>query len=99
MSSRMEPTRLGPGGEAVRHEHLADADCGIAQALGVMGDWWTFLIVRDIAGGTTRFDALQRELGVSRRALTERLAGLVEHEGLHRQRYSPHPPRLDYLLT
>ncbi|GAA1499478.1 hypothetical protein GCM10009827_001430 [Dactylosporangium maewongense] len=78
---------------------LADADCGISQALGVMGDGWTFLIVRDIAGGTTRFDALQRTLGVSRRALTERLARLVEHGVLHRRQYSAHPPRYDYLLT
>jgi DNA-binding HxlR family transcriptional regulator/peroxiredoxin len=78
---------------------LADADCGIAQSLGVMGDWWTFLVVRDIAGGTTRFDPLQRELGVSRRALTERLAGLVEHGVLERRAYSEHPPRYDYLLT
>lgn len=78
---------------------LADADCGISQALGVMGDGWTFLIVRDIAGGTTRFDALQRALGVSRRALTERLARLVEHGVLRRRQYSAHPPRYDYLLT
>ncbi|MEU5964621.1 winged helix-turn-helix transcriptional regulator [Micromonospora parva] len=83
----------------MRREDLADADCGIAQALGVLGDWWTFLIVRDVAGGTTRFDALQRELGVSRRALTERLAALVEHGVLERRAYSHHPPRYDYLLT
>ncbi|MEU4401992.1 winged helix-turn-helix transcriptional regulator [Micromonospora orduensis] len=83
----------------MRREDLADADCGIAQALGVLGDWWTFLIVRDVAGGTTRFDALQRELGVSRRALTERLAALVEHGVLRRRPYSTHPPRHDYLLT
>ncbi|MEU7799624.1 winged helix-turn-helix transcriptional regulator [Micromonospora arborensis] len=83
----------------MRREDLADADCGIAQALGVLGDWWTFLIVRDVAGGTTRFDALQRELGVSRRALTERLAALVEHGVLERRPYSRHPPRFDYLLT
>ncbi|MFG1869644.1 winged helix-turn-helix transcriptional regulator [Micromonospora arborensis] len=83
----------------MRREDLADADCGIAQALGVLGDWWTFLIVRDVAGGTTRFDALQRELGVSRRALTERLAALVEHGVLERRAYSRHPPRFDYLLT
>ncbi|MEO3771131.1 winged helix-turn-helix transcriptional regulator [Micromonospora sp. B9E7] len=83
----------------MRREDLADADCGIAQALGVLGDWWTFLIVRDVAGGTTRFDALQRELGVSRRALTERLAALVEHGVLERRPYSRHPPRYDYLLT
>jgi DNA-binding HxlR family transcriptional regulator/peroxiredoxin len=86
------------GGD-VRRADLADADCGIAAALGVMGDWWTFLVVREIAGGTTRFDGLQRELGVSRRALTERLAGLVEHGVLRRQPYSEHPPRFDYLLT
>ncbi|MEU4553727.1 winged helix-turn-helix transcriptional regulator [Micromonospora violae] len=83
----------------MRREDLVDADCGIAQALGVLGDWWTFLIVRDVAGGTTRFDALQRELGVSRRALTERLASLVEHGVLERKPYSQHPPRFDYLLT
>ncbi|MEV4123076.1 winged helix-turn-helix transcriptional regulator [Micromonospora sp. NPDC049645] len=83
----------------MRREDLADADCGIAQALGVLGDWWTFLIVRDVAGGTTRFDALQRELGVSRRALTERLNALVEHGVLERRAYSRHPPRYDYLLT
>ncbi|SBT41913.1 winged helix-turn-helix transcriptional regulator [Micromonospora auratinigra] len=83
----------------MRKADLGDADCGIAQALGVLGDWWTVLIVREVAGGTTRFDALHRELGVSRRALTERLAGLVEHGVLHRRPYSAHPPRHDYLLT
>lgn len=83
----------------VKRVDLADADCGIAQALGVLTDWWTFLLVRDVAGGVTRFDALQRELGVSRRALAERLAGLVEHGVLERRPYSEHPPRYDYILT
>ncbi|MEV4625124.1 winged helix-turn-helix transcriptional regulator [Micromonospora sp. NPDC049523] len=83
----------------MKRADLADADCGIAQALGVIGDWWTFLVVRDIAGGTTRFDALQRELGVSRRALAERLASLVAHGVLEKRAYSAHPPRYDYLLT
>ncbi|WP_200213232.1 winged helix-turn-helix transcriptional regulator [Micromonospora coerulea] len=83
----------------MRREDLGDADCGIAQALGVLGDWWAVLIIRDIAGGTTRFDVLQRELGVSRRALAERLAALVEQGVLRRQPYSAHPPRHDYLLT
>ena len=83
----------------VRRVDLADADCGIAQSLGVLTDWWTFLIVRDVAGGVTRFDGLQRGLGMSRRALTERLASLVEHGVLHRRRYTDRPPRHDYLLT
>lgn|GEM_PF-275771 len=83
----------------VRKSDLANAECGIAQALGVLHDRWTFLILRDIAGGATRFDALQRGLGVSRRVLTERLATLVEHDVLRRRFYSRHPPRADYLLT
>ena len=85
--------------ERVRRVELIDADCGIEQALGVLTDWWTFLVVRDTAGGVTRFEALQRSLGVSRRALTERLAALVEHGVLRREPYSEHPPRFDYLLT
>ncbi|WP_106127643.1 winged helix-turn-helix transcriptional regulator [Pseudosporangium ferrugineum] len=83
----------------MRRVEPVDADCGIAQALGVLTDWWTFLVVRDIAGGVTRFDALQRELGVSRRALTERLAALTDHGVLRREAYSQRPPRYDYLLT
>lgn len=83
----------------VRRVDLADADCGIAQSLGVLTDWWTFLLIRDIAGGVTRFDGLQRGLGMSRRALAERLASLVEHGVLRRQRYTDRPPRHDYLLT
>ncbi|GAA2550763.1 hypothetical protein GCM10010435_21100 [Winogradskya consettensis] len=83
----------------VRRVDLVNADCGIEQALSVLTDWWTFLIVRDVAGGVTRFDALQRELGMSRRALTERLGGLVEQGVLRRVAYQDNPPRHDYLLT
>jgi DNA-binding HxlR family transcriptional regulator/peroxiredoxin len=83
----------------VKREDLTDASCGIAQALGVVGDWWTLLVVREIAGGVTRFDALQRSLGISRRALAERLGGLVDHGVLARTAYSEHPPRFDYLLS
>jgi DNA-binding HxlR family transcriptional regulator/peroxiredoxin len=83
----------------VKREDLTDATCGIAQALGVVGDWWTFLVVREVAGGTTRFDGIQAALGISRRALTERLAHLVEQGVLVRRPYSERPPRHDYLLT
>ena len=83
----------------MRREDLRSDHCGIAQALGVVGDWWTVLVLRDVAGGITRFDGLQRSLGVSRRALTERLAQLVDDGVLRREAYSEHPPRHDYVLT
>ncbi|MYY06354.1 winged helix-turn-helix transcriptional regulator [Streptomyces sp. ATexAB-D23] len=77
----------------------ADADCAIAQALDVVGDWWTLLIVRDAARGVHRFDALQRELGVSRKVLAERLRLLVEAEVLTREPYQERPARYEYRLT
>ncbi|MEU4393041.1 winged helix-turn-helix transcriptional regulator [Kribbella sp. NPDC023855] len=83
----------------MRHDDLAETDCGIAQALSVVGDWQTLLVVRESAAGVTRFDALQRELGISRRALAEKLARLVEQGILQRRAYSDRPPRYDYVLT
>lgn len=78
---------------------LSDADCAIAQALDVVGDWWTLLIVRDTARGVHRFDALQQELGVSRKVLTERLRMLTDAGVLVRQPYQDRPVRHEYRLT
>lgn len=83
----------------MRFHDPGDSDCAIAQALGVVGDWWTLLVVRELAGGVTRFGELADTLGVSRKVLTERLNALVEHGIVRRSRYSDHPPRSDYLLT
>ncbi|MEU9253163.1 winged helix-turn-helix transcriptional regulator [Streptomyces sp. NPDC048270] len=79
--------------------HLGDADCSIAQALDVVGDWWTLLIVRDAARGLHRFDELQRELGMSRKVLAERLKLLVEAGVLTREPYRERPVRHEYRLT
>ncbi|WP_369379978.1 winged helix-turn-helix transcriptional regulator [Streptomyces sp. cg36] len=78
---------------------LHDEHCAIAQALDVVGDWWTLLIVRDAARGVHRFDALQRELGMSRKVLAERLKLLVETEVLTREPYQDRPVRYEYRLT
>lgn len=85
--------------DAVRYRDLADAECAIAQALAVVGDWWSLLIVRDVAGGRVRFDELQEELGVSRKVLSERLKTLVDHDVLELRPYSEHPPRHEYHLS
>jgi DNA-binding HxlR family transcriptional regulator/peroxiredoxin len=83
----------------MRYRDARGDQCAIAQALGVVGDWWTLLIVRDIAGGLTRFDSLQHELGVSRKVLAQRLRHLIEHEVIAAVRYSERPPRHEYVLT
>jgi DNA-binding HxlR family transcriptional regulator/peroxiredoxin len=83
----------------MRRPSTADADCAIAQAAGMVGDWWSLLLIRDVAGGIHRFDALQAELGVSRKLLAERLRQLVGDGILERRPYSEHPPRYEYHLT
>ncbi|POX45887.1 winged helix-turn-helix transcriptional regulator [Streptomyces sp. Ru72] len=83
----------------MRYTELGDPDCAIAQALTVVGDPWTLLLIRDVAGGTHQFDALRDGLGISRKVLTERLKSLVADGVLEKRLYSPHPPRYEYHLT
>ena len=78
---------------------LDQMNCSIARTLDVIGDAWTPLILRDIAVGITRFDAIQRDLGISRKVLSERLASLVEHGVLTRVAYQDKPTRYDYYPT
>lgn len=74
-------------------------DCPIARTLDVVGEWWTPLVVRDLAAGTSRFDSLQESLGVSRKVLAQRLAKLQEHGVVERNAYQHNPVRYDYTLT
>jgi DNA-binding HxlR family transcriptional regulator len=78
---------------------FADMTCSIARALDVAGEWWSPLILRDVHLGITRFDELRRDLGISRKVLTERLDRLVEQGVLAKRAYSARPPRHEYLLT
>lgn len=78
---------------------FADITCSIARTLDAAGEWWSPLILRDVHLGITRFDELRRDLGISRKVLSERLERLVEQGVLARRAYSEHPPRHDYLLT
>lgn len=79
--------------------HNADEACGIAQAAMVLGDWWNVLVLREIARGHVRFDALAAGIGLSRKVLTERLGRLVAHGVLQRSLYQRRPVRYEYLLT
>lgn len=82
-----------------RRTPIPDPDCAIAQAVDVLGDWWSLLVLRDVARGRRRFDELRASLGVSRAVLTDRLQSLVADGVLARRAYSTHPPRDEYLLT
>jgi DNA-binding HxlR family transcriptional regulator len=78
---------------------FADRACTMARALDVIGDEWTILILRDLLFGVRRFDALQAELGISRKVLAQRLARLQADGIVERTAYQPNPPRYEYRLT
>jgi DNA-binding HxlR family transcriptional regulator len=55
--------------------------------------------MRDAFLGVRRFDDIQRDLGIARNVLRDRLARLVEEGLLERRAYQERPPRSEYRLT
>ena len=73
--------------------------CSIARSLELIGERWTLLIIRDIFRRTRRFDELQRNLGIARNVLANRLDRMVDEDILVKRQYQERPPRYEYLLT
>ena len=74
--------------------------CPVAKALELVGDRWTLLLVRDLLGGTRRFQDLEASLpGIAPNILSDRLKLMEEHRLVRRRFYSDHPPRAEYALT
>jgi DNA-binding HxlR family transcriptional regulator len=78
---------------------LADQPCSIARTLDVAGEWWSPLILRDVAYGVRRFAAIQEDLGISANVLADRLDTLVAEGLLQRSLYQQRPERHEYRLT
>lgn len=71
----------------------------MARALGVIGDRWTLLVLRDVFQGAHRFEEFRRLTGAPRSTLSKRLNWLVKSRVLERVRYSDSPARYEYHLT
>lgn len=78
---------------------LEDRECPLSATLGLVGEWWTLLILHDAFDGYTRFDEFQENLGVSSSLLAGRLKRLVEVGIFERRPYQTKPVRHEYVLT
>jgi DNA-binding HxlR family transcriptional regulator len=78
---------------------FGDENCSVAQALEVLGDWWTLLLVREAFFGTRRFADFEANLGISKNVLTQRLAHLVDRGVFARVDAGQHGTRYEYELT
>lgn len=75
------------------------AECGISAALEVVGERWSFLILRGTFNGLQHFEEFQATLGIARNILSNRLARLVEHDILKRQADPADRRKIVYRLT
>jgi DNA-binding HxlR family transcriptional regulator len=78
-----------------------EAVCSIERTLAVLGERWTFLVLREAFFGRTRFAEFRDVLGVSTDVLSARLARLVEYGVLEKRAYQEpgSRPRDSYHLT
>lgn len=63
--------------------------CPIEIVLAVVGDRWSLLIIRDCINGLTRFNQIQKNLGISRNILSCRLNQLIENKILYKSQSAP----------
>jgi DNA-binding HxlR family transcriptional regulator len=73
--------------------------CSIARAMEILGERWTFLILREAFYGVRRFSDMQRNLGIARNILSTRLQTLVSAGIFERRLYQEEPERYEYRLT
>jgi DNA-binding HxlR family transcriptional regulator len=71
----------------------------VSRTLQVIGDKWSFMVVRESFFGIRRYDQIQARLGIAPNILTDRLSRLVMTGILRKQLYQRNPDRYEYLLT
>lgn len=75
-------------------------ECPVATTVGLVGNKWKLLILRDILAGPQRFGRLQRSLaGISAKVLTESLRAMEADGIIIRTVYPASPPVVEYSLS
>lgn len=75
------------------------ANCGLPAALEVMGERWSFMILRAAFNGLHHFEEFLGALGIARNILSNRLARLVEHGIMKREPLAEDRRKIEYRLT
>ena len=81
-----------------RHREML-RQCSIAAALDVVGERWSFLILRGVFNGLSHFEEFQSTLGIARNILSNRLARMVERGILAREPDPSDRRKISYHLT
>lgn len=74
--------------------------CPVEITMGLIGDKWKVLIIRDLLTGTKRFGELKKSLtGITQKVLTDNLRQMEASGLISRKVYAEVPPRVEYSLT
>jgi DNA-binding HxlR family transcriptional regulator len=73
--------------------------CSLPAALEVMGERWSFMILRAGFNGVHHFEEFLSALGIARNILSNRLARLVEHGIMKREPLPGDRRKIEYRLT
>jgi DNA-binding HxlR family transcriptional regulator len=76
-------------------------NCTVQRALQVLGDRWSFVVLREIFNGIRRFADMRTRTAIPRQVLTDRLNLLVDEGLLRREPYQEAGQRMreEYRLT
>lgn len=76
------------------------SDCPVATTVGLLGNKWKLLILRDLLSGSKRFGELRKSLiGISQKVLTANLRSMEADGLLIRTVFPEVPPRVEYSLS
>jgi DNA-binding HxlR family transcriptional regulator len=71
----------------------------IKKVMEIFGGKWSFLIIGELHEGTKRFNEMNRNLGISTKALSDALKSLESNGIITRTVYSTSPVTVEYSLT
>jgi DNA-binding HxlR family transcriptional regulator len=85
----------------IRPDHFTAIleECALPRALEAVGERWSFLILRGAFNGLAHFEEFHSTLGIARNILSNRLARLVDHGILSRERDPADRRKIAYKLT
>ena len=75
-------------------------ECPVATTVGLIGNKWKILIIRNRLNGTFRFGELRKGIDkISQKVLTDNLRELESDGLIIRKIYAEVPPRVEYSLS
>lgn len=84
---------------AMKRTSVSHLNHGLSDALEIVGEWWTLLVIWSIRQESHKFEEMHNHLGIARNILADRLKTLVNAGVVEKRLYTERPKRYEYHLT